>query len=97
MAFEPKPQPTILPVIASDHYDAFRGILRSHIPDTYDEWLNPFTKWEQEWRSYGSSIRRVDVNPRDFSRHLDTTGQMPAWAWAAIGRPTSGFGAYAPR
>ena len=50
MAFEPKPQPTILPVITSDNYDAFRHILRSDIPDTYDEWLNLFSKWAKEWR-----------------------------------------------
>jgi hypothetical protein len=40
MVFEPKARPTILPIIASNDYDSFRGILRSHIPDAYDEWLD---------------------------------------------------------
>jgi hypothetical protein len=77
MAFEPKPPPTILPVIAADDYDAFRGILRSHIPDTYDEWLNLFAQWEKEWGGNGAPVRRVNVNARQFSRHLAATGHAP--------------------
>jgi hypothetical protein len=69
--------PTILPVIALNNYDPFRRILRSHIADTYDEWLDLFAQWEQEWGRNGAPIRRVNVNARDFERHLATTGHAP--------------------
>jgi len=28
------------PLIESQDYDSFRGLLYSHIPDTYDEWFD---------------------------------------------------------
>ncbi len=77
MAFEPEPQPTILPVIASNDYDAFRRILRSHIPDTYDEWLNLLAQWEKEWGRNGAPVRRVNVDAHEFIRHLAATGHTP--------------------
>ena len=77
MTFEPVPSPTLLPIIASNDYDAFRRILHSYIPDTYDEWLNLFAKWEKEWSGNGRSVRRIKVDSREFSRHLDTTGHAP--------------------
>ena len=77
MAFEPKPQPTILPVIAFDDYDAFRRILRAHIPDAYDEWLDLFAKWEKELGGNGVTIRRANVDAREFAQHLATTGHAP--------------------
>ena len=77
MIFEPKTPPTVLPLIASNNYDAFRRILRSHIPDTYDEWLTLFTQWEKQWGSNGAPVRRVNVNAREFARHLDATGHAP--------------------
>ena len=75
--FEPQQPPTILPVIASEDYDAFRHTLRSHIPNTYDEWLNLLAKWEKHWNSDGAPIRHVDVNPDKFARYLGTTGHAP--------------------
>jgi hypothetical protein len=77
MVFEPKTPPTILPVIVSNDYDAFRGILRSHIPDTYNKWLNLLTQWEKKWGGNGTPVRRVNINSREFSRHLDSTGHAP--------------------
>jgi hypothetical protein len=78
MTFEPIQSPTILPVIASDDYEAFRGVLGSHIPDTYDEWLNLFAKWEEINSGNKSGIRCVNVNSAEFSMYLDTTRAIPA-------------------
>ena len=77
MVFEPKARPTILPIIASNDYDSFRGILRSHIPDAYDEWLDLFAQWEKEWGANGTPVRRVNVNTREFAQHLTATGHAP--------------------
>jgi hypothetical protein len=74
MVFEPKTPPTILPVIVSNDYDAFRGILRSDIADTYNKWLNLFAQWEKMYSSNGETIRSVKVDPSEFSRYLDATG-----------------------
>jgi len=77
MTFEPTPPPTILPVIAADDYEAFRSILGSHIPDTYDKWLDQFTKWEKINSGNKSGIRRVKVNSAKFSRYLDAPRAIP--------------------
>ena len=77
MTFQPTETPTILPVIAPDDYEAFRGILGSHIPDTYDKWLDQFAKWEEINRGNKSGIRRVNVNPAEFSRYLDAPRAIP--------------------
>ncbi len=75
MTFEPKSEPVALPVIALDDYEAFRTILKTHIPDTFDEWLDKFAKWEKEFQSRG--IVRINAYPAEFSRYLDTTGAIP--------------------
>jgi hypothetical protein len=77
MTFEPTPPPTILPIVDLNDYDAFRSILGSHIPDTYDEWLNLFAQWEKDWGSNDALIRRIKVNSGYFSRHLSSTGHAP--------------------
>jgi hypothetical protein len=74
MTFEPISPPTILPVIVPNDYEAFRNILGSNIPDTYDEWFNQFEQWEKINSSNKSGIRRVNVNAAEFCRHLKATG-----------------------
>jgi hypothetical protein len=63
-----------LPFISSRDYDAFRRILHSDLPNTYDEWFQLHTKERADRGRVGHPIREIKVNPNEFSRFLNARG-----------------------
>jgi ribosome biogenesis SPOUT family RNA methylase Rps3 len=60
------------PKISADDYNAFRRILHSHLPDTYDEWLYLETKQCADWLGRGHTVRNIEVDPDEFVRYCNT-------------------------
>ena len=61
------------PIIAAKDYDAFKRILKNHLPDTYNAWLMLHTKEVSEHRKVGQIVETVKINPDEFAEYLDTT------------------------
>ena len=64
-----------LPFFNPDDYPAFRRMIGSDLPDTYDEWLQLHTKEKRELSNVGHSIRVIKIYPDDFARFLSARGQ----------------------
>jgi hypothetical protein len=69
---------TVLPIIASKDYEAFRTILKADIPDTFDKWLD----LRAEWRAIhvergGGSVIDIKLDPDQFSRYLLAARRAP--------------------
>jgi hypothetical protein len=62
------------PLIDMADYESFRTILGSHIPDTYDKWLDLRAKWEQNAIEDGFVIIDVKIDPDQFRRFRAATG-----------------------
>jgi hypothetical protein len=64
-----------LPTIIAEDYEAFRAILRQHIPYAYDKWLKLHAMSHHHYVSEGQAICNVHVNANQFARHLKRTGR----------------------
>jgi hypothetical protein len=63
------------PSIKRDDYNAFRRIVGSDLPYTFDEWANEQTKLVAERVSGCSLTRSVEVNPNEFVEYLRLPGR----------------------
>jgi hypothetical protein len=63
-----------LPFISPHNYEAFRRILHSDLPNTYDEWFQLHANERADRGRVGLSIREIKVNPNEFSRFLNARG-----------------------
>ncbi len=64
-----------LPFIQANDYGAFRRLMNGDIPDTYDEWLKLIAKRRREEAPRRDAIRDIQVDPDEFARYCDATGQ----------------------
>lgn len=62
--------PIFFPLIASQDYEAFRDILGSDLPGTYDEWLQLHRKDVAEHRRQLIETSEVEVYPDEFAGFL---------------------------
>jgi hypothetical protein len=63
------------PLIEPQDYDSFRSLLHSHVPDTYDEWLNLQAEKALPLTLAGHRIRNIKVNPDEFVRYCASMGK----------------------
>ena len=56
-----------VPVIKQADYESVRNIMGSHLPCTYDEWLNICVHW-REWG--GDGVRNIEVDPNEFAQFI---------------------------
>jgi hypothetical protein len=64
-----------VPSIKSDDYDAFRRIIGSDLPDSFDVWANEQSKLIAERLGSGGVTRSIEVNPDEFAAHLRRSGR----------------------
>ena len=64
----------ILPLISPNNYVAFRRLLGSDIPNTYNEWLKLQTKEIRGFVRAGLVTKTIGVNSDEFSRFLRARG-----------------------
>ena len=62
---------TDLPDIRSEDYEAFRRILKSDIPDTFNGWREKVAHWRTEWPD-GVLVK---VDPNEFTKFLSAAGR----------------------
>jgi hypothetical protein len=64
-----------LPIIAQDDFEAVRGIMRPHMPYTYDEWLKLSADWVGEYGADGFMRRNVDID--EYAAFVSGSGRAP--------------------
>ena len=58
--------------IPPQHYDAFRGILHDHIPDTYDKWSQFHMNKAANLLGRGHTYKEVQIEPDEFGMERGT-------------------------
>jgi hypothetical protein len=64
----------VFPLILPNDYAAFRRLVGSDIPDTYDEWFNLQRKEIREFVQAGRATKTIEVHSNEFSRFLRERG-----------------------
>jgi uncharacterized protein YndB with AHSA1/START domain len=53
-------------MIGEADYWSLRWMMRRHLPDTRDEWLNRRDRLRSDWAALGHEVEYVDVSPAEF-------------------------------
>jgi hypothetical protein len=61
---------TYSPIIKKDDYDAFRSLINSDMPDTFDEWAYQRGEADLQYTRRGLAVRRIEVHPDGFVAYL---------------------------
>jgi hypothetical protein len=56
-------------------YDAFRRFSGPDVPDTFEKWSKMIADRRREESLRGADVRDMDVNPHEFARYCNATGQ----------------------
>jgi hypothetical protein len=72
------------PHISAQNYEAFRRLLGDELPATYQEWLDFLRKRTFEETSRGQNVLKVPIDPDEFVRFCNSTGER--YSNAALGR-----------
>jgi hypothetical protein len=68
--------PEYLPLIASHDYEAFRRILDTDLPNTYNEWLQVHTDHRSDLERKGVIVGEIEVYPDEFARFVRDHGNV---------------------
>ena len=63
-----------LPVISRNDYDAFRSILHTDLPGTYDEWFQLHAEHRADLQRKGHVVREIDIYSNEFAGYLAVRG-----------------------
>lgn len=63
-----------IPVFAAQDYEAFRRLLGSDLPDTYDEWLQFHERKTRQLLQVGQDVRAIEIHPDEFYRFCAARG-----------------------
>ena len=66
-----------LPLIWPKDYDAFRGILKDNLPDTYGEWEKLHHQQITDCICQGLAYNEVPISPDEFSAYCRANGYSP--------------------
>lgn len=63
-----------LPWIEPENYEAFRRLMGTRIPDTYNEWLQLHTQQSTNYVARGHKVQTHEVRPDDFAEFCRSHG-----------------------
>lgn len=63
-------------IIERDDYEAFRRILKTHLPNTFDEWSYGREKTKAQLAALGRVVGKK-IHPDAFAAYLATSGTKP--------------------
>ena len=74
----------LFPRIIPQEYEDFRILVKSDFPQTYDALSQFVNKRRIEESERGYNFKEVYVNPHEYTRYCEATGQ--GHNWASLGR-----------
>ena len=69
---------TICPQLLAEEYNAFVALLNLELPATYNGWLERSAKENAARSAQGYFLKRVVINPQEFSDYCRACGQNPS-------------------